>query len=718
MALRPSTLILLCAPATLVACTTDVENEVIYKYPSASFSSQTVDFGNTDQGTSVVRQVTLTNMGDLNMGIASIELGTDDHSSDFNVAWTRTEIVCPDTPADTGAAAKRVTLDSGTVETGQDTAPEETGVVELVLEPDCSVPLHLSYTASQIGTVWGSLVLETVTDQEPDDAPASWEPSFYEDPISTRQVIYLKGESERGIPNILVSPRRYDFGHVWAGLQDKTYFSVRNLGDGTLNIANVYLSPTACDESFSITNADGGIDTTLQPGEATFVEVSFAPTTVEDASCRLYIESDDEDSPTIGVPIQGNTGLDPNNKPPTVIIREPVTGYQHGGHLPFDIELNIFDVNQPAPSLTCKVKSMVLLEAAVIADCTAPDDSGHVMLSIDPDDIGVGNDTFRVQVTDGDEVVSFDSIAILLNTPFPDSDDDGDGWGDSWDVDEWGNYDCDDHEINSYPYAVELPDRLDNDCDGIVDEGTIYYDDDGDEYTEAMGDCNDIDPTIYPGATEATDSKDNDCDGLMDEGTSVYDDDGDGFTELDGDCADADPAVNPGAVEYCDGIDNNCNGLSDYGDDCIELTSLPYIVGTIQMEQTDCESGDRISFSVFVFDADGQTIDYAWTGDEGLTIEPSTGSPTVSVTCPNLDAGVSSEVYSLYVVATDEDANSDWDFAELTVHNEGDLYKSKIETVIVPGDGGCTTSGTSRMGGLSIAGLALLAAALRRRQRR
>jgi MYXO-CTERM domain-containing protein len=68
-------------------------------------------------------------------------------------------------------------------------------------------------------------------------------------------------------------------------------------------------------------------------------------------------------------------------------------------------------------------------------------------------------------------------------------------------------------------------------------------------------------------------------------------------------------------------------------------------------------------------------------------------------------------------VATDEDANSDWDFAELTVHNEGDLYKPKIETVIVPSEG-CSTSGTSRMGGLSIAGLALLAAALRRRQRR
>ncbi len=715
MAPRPPAVFLL-ATLLAVACDDGEGETVLYNYPNAVFSSQTVDFGATDEGTSVVRQITLTNMGDLAMGIAHIGVGEHDRSEDFNVSWTRTEITCPESASDTGAAAKRITLDSGTGETGgEDTAGEDVGPVELVLEPGCSVPLHLSFTASQLGVVWGSLILDTTTEKEPPEAPASWDPGFFEDPIATSQIVYLKGGGERGIPNVLVSPRRYDFGHLWSGLEDKTFFSVRNLGDGTLTISNIYLSPTACDESYSITSTD--FDTTLDPGEATFVEVTFAPTNVEEASCRLYIESDDQDSPSIGVPIQGNTGLDPSNLPPVVAIRSPQAGYQHAGHQPFQMSMNIYDANQPAPSLICRVKSMVLLKTATIADCTAPTDSGYVTISLDPDDIGIGNDTLRVQVTDGNEVVSFASIPVLLNRQFPDSDDDGDGWGDSWDMDEWGNYDCDDADIATYPYAAEIPDGNDNDCDGTVDEGTILYDDDGDGYSERAGDCNDLDPAVYPGASEEGDDKDNDCDGLMDEGTSVYDDDGDGFSELDGDCRDDDPDINPGATEYCDGVDNDCNGLLDYADNCIELTSKPYIVGGIRMEQTDCESGNRISLSVFVYDGDGQTIDYAWTGDAGLTIDPTTGSPNVTVTCPSLPANAEPAVYSLYVVATDEDANSVWTFADLTAHAQGDLYGHMTEYVTT--DEGCATTGTGRAGaGLSLAGLALLAAVLRRRQRR
>ena len=48
------------------------------------------------------------------------------------------------------------------------------------------------------------------------------------------------------------------------------------------------------------------------------------------------------------------------------------------------------------------------------------------------------------------------------------------------------------------PGAVEQPDWRDNDCDGVVDEGTENYDDDGDGYTEVGGDCDDNDPGISP----------------------------------------------------------------------------------------------------------------------------------------------------------------------------------------------------------------------------
>jgi len=59
-------------------------------------------------------------------------------------------------------------------------------------------------------------------------------------------------------------------------------------------------------------------------------------------------------------------------------------------------------------------------------------------------------------------------------------------------------------------------------------------------YVSDSTDANDADNTIYPGAPELEDQKDNDQDGLVDEGTNAYDDDGDGYSENQDDCDDAD----------------------------------------------------------------------------------------------------------------------------------------------------------------------------------
>lgn len=146
----------------------------------------------------------------------------------------------------------------------------------------------------------------------------------------------------------------------------------------------------------------------------------------------------------------------------------------------------------------------------------------------------------------------------------------GDYDEDGWTVDEG---DCNDADPTIHPFAPEICDNVDQNCDNILDEGTDCTDDDGDGVNDQGGDCNDNDNTIFPGAVEIRDGIDQNCNGLIDDGTTAWDDDGDCSCEVapcrgsvspncgtltGNDCNDTRSDVFPGAVEACNGRDDNC----------------------------------------------------------------------------------------------------------------------------------------------------------------
>ncbi len=257
------------------------------------------------------------------------------------------------------------------------------------------------------------------------------------------------------------------------------------------------------------------------------------------------------------------------------------------------------------------------------------------------------------------DVEDDDSSSPPVVTATPAVDHDRDGYP--------AEVDCDDEDPAVSPGATEACNGIDDDCDGVADNGfaldIYYWDIDGDGYGGVVagewcksfdpdailqsGDCDDSVASIHPGAEEVCNGRDDDCDGQVDEDLPVIDfyadGDGDGWGQGDphpqcgdidpayssvaGDCDDTDAGVNPDAAEQCNEIDDDCDGAVDeasdltyvtlyrdtdgdgYGTDADALDTCLESVQGYAIEPGDCDDADAAVFPGAPDTCDGKDND-------------------------------------------------------------------------------------------------------------
>lgn len=219
--------------------------------------------------------------------------------------------------------------------------------------------------------------------------------------------------------------------------------------------------------------------------------------------------------------------------------------------------------------------------------------------------------------------------------------------------------DCNDANASVSPIGTETCNSLDDDCDGMTDEGvgTPYFrDQDSDGYGDPGNsanscsgppsgyvsnatDCNDAQTSIHPNATEVCNAIDDDCDGAIDDGagTTFYrDGDGDGygnasqpivtcsapvgFVSNATDCNDSDASIHPGATEAYNSKDDDCDGIVDLPASCNAIKSaLPSAASGKYTIDPD-GSGSRTSFTVYcdmTTEGGGWTLLAVYTNNDG-----------------------------------------------------------------------------------------------------
>jgi len=385
----------------------------------------------------------------------------------------------------------------------------------------------------------------------------------------------------RGVGDLTITPTLVDVGVAPVGSSTATVLRLDNTGEAAVTVTSLSIQ----DDDDGVFALDGDSSATIDRGTSLEVTLLYEPAASGLHTAALSINSDTGEVTHRDVPIRGQAA-DPDLQTfPLVLDFGVVEGgdlealavsFVGSGLVPVTIsELELegdaepFDVILP-------------VSAGELPFEVLPDQEREIQVEFNPADGEPVEGSLRIYTNDPDQPQI--SVPLLGNVcqggGATSNDEDGDGYSIC-------GGDCDDGNNAVHPGAEEHLDAIDNDCDGVVDEGTVGYDDDGDGYTELEGDCNDNYDQTYPDAEELEDGQDNDCDGVVDDGTGDTDDDGDGYAESGGDCDDGDVSVYPGAEELPDGLDNDCDGIIDEGTVNVDDDGDGYTE-----QQGDCDDGD------------------------------------------------------------------------------------------------------------------------------
>lgn len=191
--------------------------------------------------------------------------------------------------------------------------------------PSTSLPIFSAHFAQSTdhGATWNDRVLETFTDPNTDNGNARQRDlgdyqevnavgrNFYgafsgnQIPLggSTSQInpIFFKAIADGG-PRIQVSTD-LNFGNVAKGNAETRDVTIQNGGDKPLLVNGVNLTPGTSSD-YSLVGIPG-VPQLVQPGGSLIYKVRFAPTSGGSKTGSLQIQSDDNDAPTVTVPIIG-----------------------------------------------------------------------------------------------------------------------------------------------------------------------------------------------------------------------------------------------------------------------------------------------------------------------------------------------------------------------------------------------------------------------------